>query len=131
MLIKIAGGMKLRVTARIRILNGFVKLEKLSKKDSVPKGQLRGSILMQHYNHLPKNRTESCRIVSNSSEKDLGVKVDHKPTGVSNTIFLRKGNHRVESYEQRQACRRSPALCFFQHCPSAAFNLGYHFSRGT
>lgn len=33
MLIKIAGGMKLRVTARIRALSGFVKLEKLSKKD--------------------------------------------------------------------------------------------------
>lgn len=33
MLIKIAGVMKLRVTAKIRILNGFVKLEKVSKKD--------------------------------------------------------------------------------------------------
>lgn len=77
---------------------------KCLKRIKFQRGSWEGLLHLHSINHLPKDKTESCTAVSSSSEKDLGAKVNHKPTGVSNTVLLRKGDHCVESHEQTQGC---------------------------
>lgn len=73
---------------------------------------------------------ESCRIVSNSSEKDLGVKADHKTNSSQQYRISKKRQPLCWIIWTETSLQKSCFGLFFQHWLSAASSLGYHFSRG-